>query len=333
METEGIKRTLKEIFISTFHEKIEFDYFLNFDVKKEYKTLNINQRKVYAPSKKLKLIQRFINSSILEFAEYNRDVVYSYRKGAVIREAVEKHSSSQYFFQTDISDFFSSLKSNDIYKAITTRLSKVPVTDLESYIDRILYIMVVDNQLPAGFATSPLLSNICLADFDDALKYYCDTNNLVYTRYSDDLIISSKNNEFISDIENVIQRLLHQEISFEVNLNKNKTKIKHLGQKIKILGFSILPNGIVTISSENKKEVEAMLHFYINDDEKFENYVKEKLKPLPYQLSDKSYQEYGVNSLCGKLIAIKAMDKNYISKLRNKYGNTIIEMFLRKSVK
>lgn len=333
METEGIKRTLKEIFISTFHEKIEFDYFINFDVEKEYKTLYLNQRKVYAPSKKLKLIQRFINSSILEYAEYNRDVVYSYRKGAAIREAVENHALNRYFFQTDISDFFSSLKSEDVYKAITTRLSKVPVTDLESYIDRILDIMVVDNQLPAGFATSPLLSNICLVDFDDELKKYCDINNLVYTRYSDDLIISSKNNEFISDIESVIQTFLHKKINIDVNLNKYKTKIKHRGQKIKILGLSILPNGIVTIPSSDKKEIEAMLHFYINDDTKFESYVKEKLKPRPHQLSDKSYQEYGVSSLCGKLIAISAMDKNYISKLRNKYGNTIIEMFLRKSVK
>jgi RNA-directed DNA polymerase len=333
LETDEKKRSLKEIFISTFHDKVDFDYFTNFDMEKEFKTLKLNQRTVYAPSKKLKLIQRFINSSILEFADYNRDVVYSYRKGTAIRDAVEKHSSSHHFFQTDISNFFGSLKSDDVYKAITTRLSNAPITDLEQYIDRLLYIMVVENQLPAGFATSPLLSNICLVDFDDTLKLYCDENNLIYTRYSDDLIISSKNSDFTIYIEDVIQRLLHQEINPDVNISRRKTKIRHRGQKIKILGFSILPNGIVTISSSYKKEVETMLHLYINDDDKFDDYVKNKLKPRPNQLLDKSYQEYGVNSLCGRLISISAMDKNYISKLRQKYGNTIIEMFLRKSVK
>lgn len=333
MGTDEKKRSLKEIFISTFHKKVDFDYFINFDIEKEYKTLKLNQRTVYAPSKTLKLIQRFINSSILEFADYNRDVVYSYRKGTAIRDAVEKHSLSHYFFQTDISDFFGSLRGDDVYKAISTRLFNAPITDLDKHIDRLLYIMVVDNKLPAGFATSPLLSNICLVDFDNALKLYCDKNNLIYTRYSDDLIISSKNYEFTLDIEDIIQSLLHQEINPDININRKKTKFRRRGQKIKILGFSILPNGIITIPSSYKKEIETMIHLYINDDDKFEDYVKNKLKPRPNILSDKSYLEYGVNSLCGRLISINAMDKNYISKLRQKYGNTIIEMFLRKSVK
>ncbi|GGP81499.1 reverse transcriptase domain-containing protein [Shewanella ulleungensis] len=332
MELSKERRSLEEVFISTFHEKVNFDDFVNFSINKEYKTFEVNRRKIYAPSKKLKQFQRFINSSILEYADYNRDVVYSYRKGVSIRDAVEKHASSNFFYQTDISDFFGSITGDDIMKVINTSLLNVPVSDVLEYKQLLFELMVVDNNLPAGFATSPLLSNITLVDFDNALKKYCDRSNIIYTRYSDDLIISSVNEGFVDNINEVIKSFLHEHMGERFNLNYNKTKVRRKGQKVKILGFTILPNGIITISKSYKEEVESLLYFYLNDTDKFSDYVKNKINPRDNQIGDRTFEEFGISSLSGKLIAISSMDSLYISKLRKKYGNTIIEMFLRKTV-
>jgi len=194
---------LKEIFISTFHDKMSFDDFLALEIREEYELVNLKKRTVFAPSAKLKKVHRFLNSTIFEYADFNKDVVFSYRKGCSTRDAVENHANNSIFFQTDISNFYGNIGLKNVIKTLSEQLTDIPVSDVDEYLGHILNLIVVDNQIPAGFSTSPLLSNICLFNFDNALFSYCKSNDLTYTRYSDDLIISSKNEKFTSNIISV----------------------------------------------------------------------------------------------------------------------------------
>lgn len=330
---EQYKRSLREIFISTFHEKISFEEFYSLSVVDEYKVINTKKRKIYSASPKLKLIHKFVNSTVLERAQFNKDVVFSYRKGASTRDSIEQHAKSDYFFQTDISNFYGSIHLADVKFALENRLQDIPVVDIVDHIDRIIELVVVDDHIPAGFSTSPLLSNICLFDFDNALKDYCNRNRLIYTRYADDLIVSGDFEDFTFDIEEIIRDLLKYNVNSEIQLNPSKTKVHKKGHDFKLLGFSILPNGIVTIPSGDKKEVETLLYLYLTDKSKFDDYVSRKFFSKNSDDKGKSVRDYGIASLSGKLIGFNSMDKSYISKLRRKYGNTLIDMFIRKSVK
>lgn len=333
MNRNEAKRRLEEVFVSTFHNKLSFKDFLELDVSGEYHRIELKKRNVYAPSLKLKQIHRFINKAVLEFAEYNTHVVFSYRKSVSIRDAVKKHSTNNVIFQTDLSNFYGSIHLENVRSSLMSQLSDVFISDIDKYINRIIELTVVDDQIPAGFATSPLLSNICLYKFDNALLMFCEERELTYTRYSDDIIISGKDREGIENIENKIDILLNEHIGVDVKLNKCKTKINKKGHNFKILGFKILPNGIVTIPSKDKKEVELLLYFYLTDSNKFEDYAKNVLERKQYDYGDKTLRNYAINMLSGKLIAFNSMDKEYILKLRKKYGNTVIDMFIRKSVK
>lgn len=310
-----------------------FDEFETFEISNEYKILEFKKRTVYAPSVKLKQVHRFLNSTILEYADFNEDVVFSYRKGFSTRNAVEKHASNNHFFQTDISNFYGNILLENVINSLSKQLSNTPISDIENYLELITKLVIVDNQIPAGFSTSPLLSNICLFDFDNALLKYCQNHGLTYTRYSDDLIISGESEDFTSKISAVIEDLLKKNVNSTIRLNTSKTKIHKKGHNFKLLGFTILPNGVVTIPSIDKKIIESMLYFFLVNQSNFENYVQNTLKPKPSEMGDKSLREYGMASLSGKLIAINSMDKKYVSKLRKKYGNTLIDMFIRKSVK
>ncbi|NBK99444.1 MAG: RNA-directed DNA polymerase [Erysipelotrichia bacterium] len=312
---------------------MSFEEFLRLDVKNEFHRIDLKKRIIYAPSLKLKQIHRFINKTVLEFADYNSDVVFSYRKGVSIRDAVEKHSSNNIFFQTDFSNFYRSIHLSNVESSLNNQLSDTLISDIGFYINRIIELTVVDNHIPAGFATSPLLSNICLFDFDKELLKYCNDNNLTYTRYSDDIIISGVNDVFVESIKDLIKNLLAKYVNKDIHLNDSKTRINKKGHSFKLLGFSILPNGMVTIPSRDKKEVELLLYFYLTDNSKFENYFSTIADNKKLGSGDKSLREYAINSLSGKLIAFNSMDKCYISKLRRKYGNTVIDMFIRKSVK
>jgi len=312
---------------------MSFDEFMFLEVRNEYEIVNLKKRTVYAPSAKLKQVHRFLNNTIFEYAAFNEYVVFSYRKGFRTRDAVEKHAHNTFFFQSDISNFYGNVRLANVVNALSKQLDDTPVLDIKDYLEQIIKLVVVDDHIPAGFSTSPLLSNICLLDFDNALLSYCENNNLTYTRYSDDLIISGKDESFIPEINSVIDTLLRQEVNPEISLNTAKTKIHKKGHNFKLLGFSILPNGIVTIPSSDKKYVETMLYFFLANQAKFDDYVINTLKPKKTEIDDRSLREYGIASLTGKLIAFNSMDKKYISKLRRKYGNTLIDMFLRKSVK
>ena len=312
---------------------MSFDEFIGFRVENEYKIINLKKRTVFAPSQKLKRIHRFLNSAILEYAEFNEESVFSYRKGFSARDAVEKHASNSFFFQTDISNFFGNIQLENVRMVLANQLTNTPVLDIGDYLGLIAKLVVVDNHIPAGFSTSPLLSNLCLLKFDNALASHCQDNKLMYTRYSDDLIISGDVQGFTFTIESVIKNLLKQNVNSAISVNSAKTKIHKKGHNFKLLGFSILPNGIVTISSVDKKYVESMLYFFLTDPSKFEDFFIKHSKKKLNDIDDKSLREHGISSLSGKLIACNSMDKNYVSKLRRKYGNTLIDMFIRQSVK
>lgn len=332
MDKTNNNRTLEEVFISIFHEKLKFKDFLELDIEKEYKVLEVKGRKIFSPSKKLKQVHRFINGSVLEYAEYNKEVVFSYLKGVSIRDAIEKHAKNKYFYQTDITDFFGSINAENVHQSLENQLDNTPISDISNYIELIFDIVVIDGKLPAGFSTSPILSNICLFNFDNELEKICISEDMIYTRYSDDIIISSKNKINEQETTDIIQSLLFSQVGSNVIINDKKTKIHKKGTNNHLLGFNILPNGEVTIPSKDKREIEILLHFYLNNPENFKNYVEKNILNRYRNLDNKTPNEIGISYLSGKLIGINAMDKKYLTKLRGKYGNTLIEMFLRKTV-
>ncbi|WP_144167474.1 reverse transcriptase family protein [Shewanella algae] len=334
MENNRNFRTFEEVFNSTFHNRVSFDDFVNGSINTEYSIVKFKNKSIYSPSLNLKKIQRFLNKSILEYALTNERVVFSYRKGASVRDAVEVHSKSKYFFQTDIKNFFGQIKKDVVENIIGTQLGCVPIIDIEEYHDVLLRYLIVDGHVPIGFSTSPIISNLSLFYFDNDLEEYCLKNDFKYTRYADDIIISSTDYEIdLHKTKSLIKSFLLRNNFVGELINDKKTRIQVRNGVIKLLGFNILLDGTVTIPSKDKKEVEIMLNFYLNDKSKFDDYVS-KLKTRSGRLNEgKSLRENGISSLSGRIIGINAMDKKYIGKLKSKYGNAVIEMFLRKTVK
>jgi RNA-directed DNA polymerase len=173
--------------------------------------------------------------------------------------------------------------------------------------------------LPVGFSTSPLISNAVLFNFDNELSEYCNAFNIHYSRYSDDIILSSDKKSSLVEASEKIQALLMKNFSGRININKSKTKLNHKGNRVKILGILILPNGQITIDNSIKEDVEIKLHFFLNNRKALESYSGSDF-------------EHTTSKLSGTLNFISTIDSHYIDKLRKKYGNTTIDMFLHKSV-
>jgi len=317
------KKSLKSIFKSHYHDKYSFEDFLTFDQGKEFSTIDIDANKslkkeIFKPSDKLQDYLRFLNNYIFQYADTNINVVYSYRKGTNPYQAVVKHSDSNFFFQADIKGFFSSIKRRDIEYVLNNKLNQSPIADLNNHIDRILNIIMVNESLPIGFASSPILTNSLLNDFDNELEEYCLEQGIIYTRYSDDLILSAKTKSPLIDLENYISDLLIKFFNERLQLNEGKTKLTHKGNKIKILGMVILPTGKVTVDIKVKKNIEILFHYFINDKDKF------------IDIAGGNY-EAALDKLSGKINYVNTIDPEYLLKLRKKYGNYIVDIFFHKS--
>ncbi|MEY3788833.1 MAG: hypothetical protein RLZ75_3041 [Pseudomonadota bacterium] len=320
MKTSLTRLPLQEAFNSTFHHKFEFDDFLTLDVKSECQRFNIKDKVIFNPSIKLKRYLRFLNSFVFDYAKINTDVVHAYRKGKNAYTAVLKHVDSKYFFQTDIKSFFNSITTQDIQFVFENNLIDIPIVDIEKYKSKLLNLVTVDGLLPVGFSSSPSLSNTCLYAFDNALERYCLANEIIYTRYSDDIILSSNTSDVLKDAEIFIAEQLNLFHSGRIKLNSHKTKHTHKGKKIKLLGLVILPSGKVSVDIRLKQKLEILLHFYINDKEKFADYLK-------------NHYHGDLSTISGQLNYINSIDSAYINKLRGKYGNYIVDTFFRHTIK
>lgn len=312
--------TLEIIFESMFHGKYDFDDFLSCDIKSCYEKIKSKNRDVYRINKKLKEFHIFLNLFLFDFLPVMEGSVFSYRKGVNVLDAVKIHADSKFFFKTDISDFFNSIDKDEIIKVITKNKSLIPFCDVDVYIDRIIDLVTIDGVIPLGFSTSPAISNAVLYSFDALFSEHSSNNELIYSRYSDDIIVSSKDNKCISGVDVFISKILEENFDGKFKLNKKKSIYTHKGNKVKILGMVITPNGYISVDSKIKEDIEISIYFYIKNKSKF-------IERINGNISD------GVNKISGYLNYINTIDPNYINKLRKKYGATVIDMFIKNSVK
>jgi RNA-directed DNA polymerase len=117
-----------------------------------------------------------------------------------------------------------------------------------------------------------------------------------------------------------VENLLQRHFEGRMVLNPSKSKLTTIGRKVKALGLVILPTGRVTIDMELKKKIEVLLHFYSTDTPKF------------VRFAGCSDYEGAVGKVSGYLNYVNANDQRYLEKLRGKFGATIVDSFIHKTV-
>jgi len=313
------RNPLRELFSAMLRGKYEFEDFLTTPIPNNYIPTKVRDRTIYRPNKKLKAYHRFLNTVLFDCLPINESVAYAYRKGVNPHEAVKPHAQSRAFFQTDIRDFFSNIDRDIVRDRLLNPGPSIPIIDLTAYIERILDLTTINGTLPIGFSTSPPISNACLLNFDNDLQAHCRNADLVYTRYSDDVIISAQSREELKEIKQTIAKLLGMHFSGKMLLNDEKSKLTTIGRKIKILGLVVLPSGEVAVDMELKKHIEVLIHYSIQDEDVF---LKQAREPD---------RRSGLNKLSGYINYINAADPPYLEKLRRKYGTAVIDSFLHRS--
>lgn len=174
---------------------------------------------------------------------------HAYTKRRSIYTNAMIHLKNDVFIKMDVKDFFPSLSHDYLIKALHNELNlgKKNSITLQECKDIVDTSSVNKRGLPLGLLPSPILSNIYMKKFDIVLYSRLkklSLDNILYTRYADDLFISFKSGG-TKATEQVI-RLCSQELAkCYLKLNDKKTKVIDLNKSnhVKIAGVNIAFKG------------------------------------------------------------------------------------------
>jgi RNA-directed DNA polymerase len=214
------------------------------------------QRKVYHPSPVLKTLQYWLVNKIFNKCKVSNHS-FAYSKGCSIKNNAEFHKDNNYILHMDIEKYFESITKSHIINMIHSNKAELEQFSLdESDIKLINSICLYGTHLVIGSVCAPRISNCVMYNFDIELnELLAKYGHIKYTRYADDIIISSKN--YLNyEIVDVVNNLL---VKYNFKVNHSKTRFMSMANRRKITGL-ILDKNRVSVGFKMHKEIKQMLY-------------------------------------------------------------------------
>lgn len=242
-----LKKIINQNFnvIDTENKKIENQINI---LKYEKKKKNGNgKRVIYSVlSDDLKNLLKILNTKFSDdFIPHEH--IHGFVKGRGIKTNANMHLTKKYLLSIDIQDFFTHITPD----MVRNNLQKLYPNN--GLISEIVSIITIDNHLPQGYNTSPIIANLILSKMDKELNSLC-IGDIIYTRYADDLYFSS--NTFLpelNDIEDIINK-------HNFKINQDKVKVMKRGQKQFVSGLTIFDNKYARIPKRKKRQLRLEVH-------------------------------------------------------------------------
>lgn len=224
-------------------------------IDREYRTTNIRKkngggRTLHVPSRKLKQIQTIILHKILDHLPVSRYAT-AYKKGAVLADNATPHVGHRYLLKLDITDFFGSIRCDQVYRAAFNA----------NYFPKQIGLMLTrfccrQDVLPQGAPTSPALSNLVMKNFDNNMGAWCAKRGIAYTRYCDDMTFSS--DKPLYHVYEKAKTML-EEMGFQ--LNEKKTHFVTNNNRQSVTGLTV--NEKVSISRDYKRMLRQEVYYVL----------------------------------------------------------------------
>lgn len=266
-------------------------------------------RYVYQPTRGLKIIQYWLIENVFSKLRVH-PAALAYQRGISIRHNAEKHRYGRYFLKMDFVDFFPSIVFADLSPHLERwYAANTPGWTLdEDAVDLIRRACFgKDDRLVMGFPPSPVISNIVMFEFDHDLTLLFQSNKAAfgtctYTRYADDVVISTDKAKICGDIYDEIARRIGRSLSPRLRINPKKTRYQSsTGGSAYVTGLRICADRHLTLHRKYKDHVRLMLALL----------GKGQLPPSEHP------------QLLGHLNYIRKSDPAFYTKLRMKYFQAI----------
>jgi RNA-directed DNA polymerase len=232
----------------------------------EYKEYPIQKRTggfriIHHPSRRLKALQRWLLGNIIEKLTVH-EAARAYRKNLSVFDNAVAHASSRYLLRMDMSNFFPSIKDEDIANYIAERKALAVFSNwTSSDVGDFIKLVCRHSELTIGAPTSPGLSNAICYDMDVRLQALCARSQVTYTRYADDLFISSDRPNVLHQIEKDVERAI-SELELPSGLKINSAKTRHSSRRgtRRVTGIILGSDGKPHIGRALKRRIRSLIH-------------------------------------------------------------------------
>lgn len=271
---------------------------------RRYKTYEIPKRSggtrvIAQPARELKDLQYYLIHVLLSKFPIH-DAATAYRLGRSIRSNAAAHVGNAALLKMDFRDFFGSIRSSDFDKLCVDNGIGLSAEDLY-FCHQVLFWQqnrVAPLKLSIGAPSSPILSNIMMFRFDEAVSNLCLKRNIIYSRYADDITFSSQELSALLEIEKLMPKILAQLRYPVIYINPEKTVIATKAGRRTVTGLVLTNDGKVSVGRDRKRELRAAFHSFING---------------ALSVEDREI-------LRGHLAFVNSVEPEFIERLGNKYG-------------
>lgn len=234
---------------------------------RKYKTFNIakrsgSRRQIDAPVSALKIIQRKLNQ-VLSAVYQPKRCVHGFTDQKSVLSNAKTHVRKNFVLNVDLENFFPSInfgRVRGMFMAKPYQRNDIVATILAQ-------ICCHENALPQGAPTSPIASNMICGKLDDELRDLAQEYQCIYTRYADDITISTHRPVFPEVIAkyspddhlHVVGFSLAQIIEkngFKINTKKVKLQDKSRRQQV----TGLIVNRKINVKRKYINQIRAMLH-------------------------------------------------------------------------
>jgi RNA-directed DNA polymerase len=244
------------------------------NISSNYKIYSIKKRsggirQISAPISSLKIIQQKL-SYILNLRYVIRPSVHGFCCNKSIVTNANVHSGKTCLLNLDLKNFFPSIN----FGRVRGLFISGPFSFPPKIATIIAQICVLNNELPQGAPTSPVISNLICSRLDGQLQELAKRNNLLYTRYADDITFSTWQKNFSNNLLKVVDGI--------PVIGKDLEKI------IILNGFAINEKKVRVASYFNRQEITGLVS------NKFPNVKRSYIRELRVILHN--WDKYGIDT-------------------------------------
>ncbi len=221
------------------------------------------KRTVYTFGKDESMVLKLIAHLLIKYDASFCGNLYSFRKNSSVAKAV-KHFTNQedidkmYCYKLDVSNYFNSIDVNFLLEQLKELLAD----------DELLYRFFCellskdrayfDNELiiekrgaMAGIPVSPFFANLYLSKMDE----YFEANNILYARYSDDIIVFAKDPSELNKYKNIIHNFIED---YKLRINPKKETYSKPSETWEFLGIAYT-NGKIDLSRSTMEKMKGKI--------------------------------------------------------------------------
>ncbi len=235
-------------------------------VKKEISKIGKQKKRVvYTFKRNENLILKLLTHLLVREYDYLFSPnLYSFRVNSGVKKAIRKitrtHGIDNYYsYKIDISNYFNSIDVKRMLDILDTVLENDK--ELYAFVEELLRspfvksgnsIIEEPKGVMAGTPIAVFLSNLYLTELD---KCFDNRNDIIYCRYSDDIIVFAKEKERLEDAKAIILEYISE---YKLDVNQEKEVYTQPGEEWTFLGFSYC-NGIIDISHISKEKLKGKM--------------------------------------------------------------------------